>query len=97
MDCRCAQEGDDRYLRIPVVLARLQSPHSRYLAVDGLPEPSSEPSAFCGVRADLACPHPKTRLRLYLVAQLTTAIALASWHTAPVIPSMRRAALSPVQ
>ena len=35
--------------------------------------------------------------RLYLVAQLTTAIALASWHTAPVIPSMRRAALSPVQ
>jgi GntR family transcriptional regulator len=30
-------------------------------------------------------------------AQLTTAIALASWHTAPVIPSMLRAALSPVQ
>jgi hypothetical protein len=41
-------------------------------------------------------PRPASQ-RLYLVAQLTTAIALASWHTAPVIPSMRRAALSPVQ
>jgi len=38
-------------LRTAVVLAQLKSPYSRYLVVDGLPEPSSEPSAFCGVRA----------------------------------------------
>jgi hypothetical protein len=53
-------------------------------------------SAGCGLT--FACPHLKRASpRLYLVAQLTTAVALASWHTAPVIPSKRRVALSPVQ
>ena len=62
-------------------------------------EPSSEPSVFCGGAGSpwsARTPRPASQ-RLYLVAQLTTAIALASWHTAPVIPSMRGAALSPVQ